>query len=89
MRACCYRSGSAVAARSRATDPAATRAYPAAIRGLRRCTARATKRTVIAAYTGGGPLRPRVVCTGPPVIIGPRCHSCLLLIRYLASQREA
>ena len=34
VRACCYRSGSADAARSRATDPAMTRAYPAAIRGL-------------------------------------------------------
>ena len=41
LRACCYRRGSAAAARSRATDPAATRADPAAILGLRRCTARA------------------------------------------------
>ena len=45
LRACCYRSGSAAAARSRAADPAATRAHPAAIRGLRRCTARATQGT--------------------------------------------
>ena len=45
LRACCYRSGSAAAARSRATDPAATRAHPAAILGLRRCTARATQGT--------------------------------------------
>jgi hypothetical protein len=43
--ACCYRSGSAAAARSRATDPATTRAHPAAILGLRRCTARATHGT--------------------------------------------
>ena len=33
------------AARSRATDPAATRAEPTAILGLRRCTARAARRT--------------------------------------------
>ena len=45
LRACCYRRGSADAARSRATDPAATRADPAAILGLRRCTARAARRT--------------------------------------------
>jgi hypothetical protein len=45
LRACCYRRGSAAAARSRATDPAATRAHPAAILGLRRCTARATQGT--------------------------------------------
>ena len=44
LGACCYRSGSADAARSRATDPATTRAEPAAIRGLRRCAARATRR---------------------------------------------
>ncbi len=44
--ACCYRRGSADAARSRATDPAATRAEPAAILGLRRCTARAARRTL-------------------------------------------
>jgi len=44
LRACCYRSGSADAARSRATDPATTRAEPAAILGLRRCTARGTRR---------------------------------------------
>lgn len=42
--ACCYRSGSADAARSRATDPATTRAEPTAVLGLRRCTARATRR---------------------------------------------
>ena len=42
LRACCYRRGSAEAARSRATDPAATRAEPAAILGLRSCTARAS-----------------------------------------------
>ena len=46
LRACCYRSGSADAARSRATDPAATRAEPAAILGLRRCTAQAARRTL-------------------------------------------
>jgi hypothetical protein len=45
LRACCYRRGSADAARSRATDPAATRAEPTAILGLRRCTARAARRT--------------------------------------------
>jgi hypothetical protein len=45
LRARCYRSGSADAARSRATDPATTRAYPAAILGLRRCTARANQGT--------------------------------------------
>jgi hypothetical protein len=45
LRACCYRRGSADAARSRATDPAASRAEPAAILGLRRCTARAARRT--------------------------------------------
>ena len=39
MRACCYPRGSAAAARSRATDPATTRAEPTAIRGLRRITA--------------------------------------------------
>src|ERR1035437_1003347 len=50
LRACCYRSGSADAARSRATDPAATRAHPAAILGLRRCTARATQGTWITAF---------------------------------------
>jgi hypothetical protein len=50
LRACCYRSGSAAAARSRATDPAATRAHPAAILGLRRCTARATQGTWITAF---------------------------------------
>ena len=33
------------AARSRATDPAATRVEPTAILGLRRCTARAARRT--------------------------------------------
>jgi hypothetical protein len=43
---CRYRRGSADAARSRATDPAATRAEPAAILGLRRCTARAARRTL-------------------------------------------
>jgi hypothetical protein len=43
--ASCYRRGSADAARSRATDPAATRAEPTAILGLRRCTARAARRT--------------------------------------------
>ena len=37
--------GSAAAARSRATDPAATRVEPTAIPGLRRCTDRATRRT--------------------------------------------
>jgi hypothetical protein len=41
----CYRSGSADAARSRATAPTTTRADPAAILGLRRCTARGTRRT--------------------------------------------
>ena len=45
LRACCYRSGSAAAARSRAADPATTRAHPAAVLGLRRCTARATQGT--------------------------------------------
>ena len=45
LRACYYRRGSADAARSRATDPAATRAEPTAILGLRRCTARAARRT--------------------------------------------
>ena len=45
LRACCYRRGSTAAARSRATDPATTRAEPAAILGLRRCTARGTRRT--------------------------------------------
>src|ERR1039457_3282969 len=46
LRACRYRRGSADAARSRATDPAATRAEPTAILGLRRCTARAAPRTM-------------------------------------------
>ena len=50
LRACCYRRGSADAARSRATDPAATRAEPAAILGLRRCTARAARRTLNTAF---------------------------------------
>jgi hypothetical protein len=50
LRACCYRRGSADAARSRATDPAATRAEPAAILGLRRCTARAARRTPYTAF---------------------------------------
>jgi hypothetical protein len=50
LRACCYRRGSAAAARSRATDPAASRAEPAAILGLRRCTARAARRTLYAAF---------------------------------------
>ena len=50
LLACCYRSGSAAAARSRATDPAMTRAHPAAILGLRRCTARATQGTWITAF---------------------------------------
>jgi Glyoxalase-like domain len=36
LRACCYRRGSADAARSRATDPTATSAEPTAILGLRR-----------------------------------------------------
>ena len=45
LRACCYRRGSADAARSRATDPAAARAEPTAILGLRRCTAPAARRT--------------------------------------------
>ena len=45
LRACCYRRGSADAARSRATDPATAKAAPAAVLGLRRCTARATRRT--------------------------------------------
>jgi len=45
LRARCYRSGTAAAARSRAADPAMTRAHPAAILGLRRCTARATQGT--------------------------------------------
>ena len=45
LRACCYRSGSADAARSRATDPATIRTDPATILGLRRCTARAAHRT--------------------------------------------
>ena len=44
--ACRYRRGSAAAARSRATDPAASRAEPTAILGLRRCTARAARRTL-------------------------------------------
>ena len=42
---CCYRSGSADAARSRATAPATTRPEPTAILGLRRCTARGIRRT--------------------------------------------
>ena len=42
---CCYRRGSAAAARSRATDPAAARAEPAAILGLRRCTDQAARTT--------------------------------------------
>ena len=46
LRARCYRRGSADAARSRATDPAATRAEPTAILGLRRRTARAARRTL-------------------------------------------
>ena len=50
LRACRYRRGSADAARSRATDPAAIRAEPAAILGLRRCTARAARRTVRATF---------------------------------------
>ena len=50
LRACCYRSGSADAARSRATDAAATRAHPAAILGLRCCTARASQGTWITAF---------------------------------------
>jgi len=41
------------------------------------------------AYAGGGPPRPRAVCTGPPAIIDPRCRGRLLPIRDLASQREA
>src|SRR6266566_1228427 len=45
LRACCHRRGSAAAAHSRATDPATTRAEPAAILGLRCCTARGTRRT--------------------------------------------
>ena len=40
-----YERGSADAARSRASDPAAARAEPAAVLGLRRCTARAARRT--------------------------------------------
>ena len=40
-----YRRGSADAARSRATAAAAARAEPAAVLGLRRCTARAARRT--------------------------------------------
>ena len=36
LRACCYRRGSADAARGRATAPTATKAEPAAILGLRR-----------------------------------------------------
>jgi hypothetical protein len=43
-------SGSADAARSRATDPAATKAEPAAILGLRRCTARAARTTMKATF---------------------------------------
>jgi hypothetical protein len=50
LRACRYRRGSADAARSRATDPAATRAEPAAILGLRRGTARAARRTLYTAF---------------------------------------
>src|ERR1035438_2769355 len=46
LRACRYRRGSVDTARSRATDPAAIRAEPAAILGLRRCTARAARRTL-------------------------------------------
>ncbi len=46
LRACRYRRGSADAARSLATDPAPIRAEPAAILGLRRCTARAARRTL-------------------------------------------
>jgi hypothetical protein len=42
--------GSADAARSRATDPAAARAEPAAILGLRRCTARAARRTLYTTF---------------------------------------
>jgi hypothetical protein len=38
LLSCCYRRGSAAAARSRATDPATTRAEPAAILGLRGLT---------------------------------------------------
>ncbi len=50
LRACRYRRGSADAARSRATAPAAIRAEPAAILGLRRCTARATRRTLYTTF---------------------------------------
>ena len=50
LRARCYRSGSADAARSRASDPAATRAEPTAILGQRRCTARAARRTPYTAF---------------------------------------
>jgi hypothetical protein len=50
LRACHYRRGSADAARSRATDPAAIRAEPTAILGLRRCTARAARRTFKATF---------------------------------------
>jgi len=50
LRACCYRRGSAAAARSRATDAAMTRAHPVAILGLRRCTARAIQGTWITAF---------------------------------------
>jgi hypothetical protein len=42
-----------------------------------------------AAYAGGGPLRPRAVCTSPPAIIDPGCRGRLLPIRDLTSQREA
>ena len=45
-RACCYWRGSADAARSRASDPAADRARPAAILGLRCCTARAASQDI-------------------------------------------
>jgi hypothetical protein len=49
-RCSCYRRGSADAARSRATDPAVTRADPTATLGLRRCTARTARRTPCTAF---------------------------------------
>jgi hypothetical protein len=66
VRACCYRSGSADAARSRATDPATTRAEPTAILGLRRCTARGTRRTQNTTVQASSAIAPTVSRRGWP-----------------------
>jgi len=60
LRAGCYRSGSADAARSRASDPATTRAEPTAILGLRRCTARAARGTENTTFEVSSAIAPTV-----------------------------